>query len=248
MMQRRTLLGLAGVAALEACVPRPRSAPRGVQAVAFDMLALFDPTTVDRRVATVLADRPDFATAWKTRLFEDSWLRAAAGRYVAFDRLVGDALASTARRARIDLSDSDRAHLAAVFTELDTWPDTHATLQELRARGLRLATLANFSPRMTDALLARSSLTELFDARISTDEARTYKPDPRAYALGENRLALPRAEIAFAAFGGWDAAGARWFGFPTFQVDRLGTGEVVADVASGPDLHALAGWLARGAP
>ena len=28
--------------------------------------------------------------------------------------------------------------------------------------------------------------------------------------------------IAFAAFGGWDAAGAKAFGYPTFWVNRLG--------------------------
>ena len=32
---------------------------------------------------------------------------------------------------------------------------------------------------------------------------------------------LPREEILFAAFAGWDAAGAKWFGYPTFWVNRL---------------------------
>jgi 2-haloacid dehalogenase len=27
---------------------------------------------------------------------------------------------------------------------------------------------------------------------------------------------LKREEILFAAFAGWDAAGAKWFGYPTF--------------------------------
>jgi len=29
--------------------------------------------------------------------------------------------------------------------------------------------------------------------------------------------------ITFAAFGGWDAAGAKWFGYPTVWVNRLET-------------------------
>ena len=32
---------------------------------------------------------------------------------------------------------------------------------------------------------------------------------------------LKREEILFAAFAGWDAAGAKWFGFPTVWVNRL---------------------------
>ena len=47
------------------------------------------------------------------------------------------------------------------------------------------------------------------EALVSTDTNRTYKPDPRAYRLGMERLHLGRHEILFAAFAGWDAAGAK---------------------------------------
>jgi 2-haloacid dehalogenase len=58
---------------------------------------------------------------------------------------------------------------------------------------------------------------------------------------------LPREQIAFSAFGGWDAAGAKWFGFRSFWVNRLGvTGEaLVAPDASGPDFAALSSFLAE---
>jgi 2-haloacid dehalogenase len=46
----------------------------------------------------------------------------------------------------------------------------------------------------------------------STDMVRAYKPDPRAYRMAIDGLKLQREEIAFAAFGGWDAAGAKVFG------------------------------------
>lgn len=35
-------------------------------------------------------------------------------------------------------------------------------------------------------------------------------------------LQLPKEAIGFAAFGGWDAAGATWFGYRTGWVNRLG--------------------------
>ena len=34
-------------------------------------------------------------------------------------------------------------------------------------------------------------------------------------------FSLPREEIAFAAFGGWDAAGAKAFGYRTYWTNRL---------------------------
>lgn len=244
-VKRRILLQGLGCAAIAACAPRWPARPHEVRAVAFDLFTLFDPRTVERRTATVIAEDPAaFAAAWKVRLFEHCWLRATAGSYVAFDRLVADTLATTARARKVQLGDAARDHLASVFTELDPWPDTREALLALRGRGLRLAPLANFSPSMIRALLASSKLDALFDLQISTDEARTYKPDPRAYALAEHRFGLPRTSIAFAAFGGWDAWGASTFGLRTFWVDRLDGVDVLdASVASGPDLTHLLGWL-----
>jgi 2-haloacid dehalogenase len=147
----------------------------------------------------------------------------------------------------LELSTAQRARLEASFTELTAWPDSAAVLEQLRARGLKLAPLANFSPRMIARLLERSGLAPHFDARISTDRARTYKPDARAYALAEATFSLPRGQIAFSAFGGWDAAGARWFGFPTFWVNRLAQPleELAAPDGVGADLTALVRWLER---
>ena len=97
--------------------------------------------------------------------------------------------------------------LVGSYERLAPWPDAREALQSMRRAGLRLATLANFTPAMIENLLANAGLRPLFDALISSDRARTFKPDPRAYALGPSVLGLHKEEIAFAAFGGWDAAG-----------------------------------------
>lgn len=257
MSRRQALQWLGSSALLSACGSAPRvsslaQAPphnteaAGIAAVAFDLFTLFDPRGIDARVAEVVGANAAFAATWKTRLFEYCWLRAAAENYADFEALIHAALTYAARAHAVTLTDSSRAQLASVFSQLEPWPDTRGTLGELKARGLKLAPLANFTPRMIDALLAQAGLRQSFDFSISTDEARSYKPDPRAYALGERRFGLSRQHIAFAAFGGWDAAGARWFGFPTFWVNRLGVApdELVAADATGPDLTALAAWLA----
>jgi 2-haloacid dehalogenase len=103
---------------------------------------------------------------------------------------------------------------------------------------------------MIQALVNHGGIGDQFDDLISTDRARTYKPDPRAYALGETALGLPRQQIAFAAFGSWDAAGARWFGFPTFWVNRFSqpNEELVAPNEQGPDLERFEQWIAERAP
>jgi 2-haloacid dehalogenase len=39
--------------------------------------------------------------------------------------------------------------------------------------------------------------------------------------MGIEAFRLEKEEIAFAAFAGWDVMGAKWFGYPTFWVNRV---------------------------
>ncbi len=60
--------------------------------------------------------------------------------------------------------------------------------------------------------------------------------------MAADALKLKREDILFAAFAGWDVAGAKWFGYPTFWVNRLDSPmEELGAIpdASGPDMSAL---------
>jgi 2-haloacid dehalogenase len=107
------------------------------------------------------------------------------------------------------------------YLELKTWPDVMPALTfTLRNSGFRLAFLSNFTSRMLEANIKSAGLAGLFERVLSTDQAKTYKPDPRAYRLGTETLKVERREILFVAFAGRDAAGAKLFGYPTFWVNR----------------------------
>jgi 2-haloacid dehalogenase len=227
--------------------PAPGSRPK-IRAICFDLFTLFDPRSVVT-VARGLVGEPATALceAWRSRQFEYAFLRVAAGQYEDFRAVTAQALDYALQAQRLSLTPEQRETLVEAYSQLEPWPDTRERLLAFRQAGLRLAPLANYSPRMLSGLLAHARLEELFDAQISTHAAGSFKPDPRAYALGMSTLKLEREEIAFAAFGGWDAAGARWFGYPTFWVNRLGvSAEALAPGpdASGPTLAELAQFVA----
>jgi HAD superfamily hydrolase (TIGR01493 family) len=111
--------------------------------------------------------------------------------------------------------------LMGAYLALRPWPDAPAALRALRESGVRLGVLSNFTPAMLDAGIRGSGLEGVFEHVLSTDRARAFKPDPRAYRLGLDAFGLPREQVAFAAFAGWDAAGAKRFGYPTYWVNRL---------------------------
>jgi 2-haloacid dehalogenase len=193
-----------------------------IEAVLFDAFPIFDPRPVAALAETEFPGRGgELMSTWRTRQFEYQWLRAISNDYADFWQCTEDALRFAAASLRVELTPARRARLMQSFLELRPWPDVAASLRALQNAGVRLGMLSNFTPAMLDAALRRSDLEKTFEHVLSTDRARTYKPDPRAYQLGVDAFRLPRDRIAFAAFAGWDAAGAKHYGYPTFWVNRL---------------------------
>jgi 2-haloacid dehalogenase len=235
--------GCAPPATLTTTPPRFDAPRRKIRAICFDLFTLFDPRSVVQVASSVVGDRAAaLCEAWRVRQFEYSWLRVAAKRYADFQTVTEEALLFAAKANGLVIPEAARRSLVGAYSRLTPWPDAKASLAAWKQAGIRLAPLANYSPSMLQSLIANAGFTELFAAQISTDPAKTFKPDPVAYALGESRLGLAREEIAFAAFGGWDAAGAKWFGFPTFWVNRLGVTQeqLIAPDGTGPTLTELA--------
>jgi 2-haloacid dehalogenase len=220
-MNRRQLLAL-GAAAVASRRVSFASAPHGrFRAVAFDGFTVFDPRSVAARAAELFPGKSaDLVAAWRTRQFEYTWLRTLSGRYENFWTVTEEALVFAARASKVELTASSREALMRSFLELKAYPDAAAGLRALKDAGLKLAFLANLTPAMLEQSTKSAGLEGLFDLALSTDRARAFKPDPRAYRIGVDALHLPSSEIAFAAFGGWDAAGAKSFGYPTYWMNR----------------------------
>lgn len=200
-----------------------RSAVRSdIKAIAFDAFPIFDPRPISKQ-SEIASPRhgADLVRIWRERQFEYSWLRALSGRYVDFWAVTEDALDFADRSLALKLSEAARAELMAAYLKLEAWPDVSDALAKLRNSGFKLALLSNFSPKMLKSNLSHAKLTESFDHALSTDVVKTYKPDPRAYQIGVDALGVSREEILLVPFTGWDAAGAKAFGYPTFWINRL---------------------------
>jgi 2-haloacid dehalogenase len=226
-LTRRDLLATtAATAAVNAARGQSASAEAAggeIKAVGFDVFTIFDP----RSVAVVVEENfpgrgAELSAAWRTRQFEYCWLRTLNRNYADFWRVTEDALAFACKAAKLDLKPDARARLMDAFLQLKPWPDSIAALKTMRAAKIRLAYVSNMTPTMLRAITENAGAADLFEHQLSTDAVKAFKPDPRAYRMAETAFGLPRENIAFSAFGGWDAAGARSFGFNTFWVNRLG--------------------------
>jgi 2-haloacid dehalogenase len=221
---RRTFLSqaIAGTAVALRTAPASALVGERITAVAFDGFAIFDP----RPVAILAEDLfpghgQQLYEIWRTRQFEYTWLRTVQARYVDFLQVTHDALEFSVDSLNLKLTHAVRRRLLQIYLELPPWPDVLPSLQGLKASGIRMTLLSNLTAEMLHTLVFRSALGDFFEEPLSTDRVHAYKPDARAYRLAPSHFALPPSQVAFVAFGGWDAAGAKAFGFPTYWVNRL---------------------------
>ncbi len=222
-MKRRTFLSAAVASAAASALPA-WAATRNIKAVAFDGLALFDPRPIFALMEQFFPGKgASIVATWRGRQFDYTWLRTLTGTYADFLQVTDDALMFAAEAEKITLTTGQRQQLLAGFVNMKAWPDVVPVLKTLKQRGLGLAPLTDFTVPMLEAAIANSDLTGVFDHLLSTDLVKAYKPDPRSYQMGVDAFGLPRENIAFVAFGGWDAAGAKTFGYPTIWMNRLGT-------------------------
>ena len=252
-MNRRNFLAVAALGATVApAVAGERGKPHRIEAVAFDGFAVFDPRPIGAMAEAAFPGKgASLMSLWRTRQFEYCWLRTLTASYTDFWQVTQDALVFACAALKLELTPAIRDRLMQAHLQLKPWPDVTAALRQLQSAGIRMALLTNFSAAMLDANVEGAGLGGFFEARLSTDAARAYKPDPRSYQLAVDHFQVPRPAIAFAAFGGWDAAGARRFGFPVYWCNRLAQPPEELGVAAdrmAPGLDALPAFIIPPAP
>lgn len=139
------------------------------------------------------------------------WTRVDAIYRDGLDRLLGeDGLASR-------FTGDERDAINAVWTQLDPWADTRDGLTRL-ARRYTLATLSNAGMAAVIAVVKRAALP--FDAVLTAEIARAYKPAAAVYRLAVYYLDLPPEAMMMVACHKYDLHAAKAFGMKTAFVAR----------------------------
>jgi 2-haloacid dehalogenase len=221
LINRREWLTAAAALALssaDTAHARTRSPPK---AICFDGFPIIDARPVAARTETFFPGRGEsLLAAWRTRQFEYTWLRTLGGRYVDFWHTTEDALVAAVRSLGLTMSPDARDTLMHTYLELKAWPDVLPALRKFHDAGIRTVFLSNFTAQMLSAAVENSGLREFFEDHLSTDRVHAYKPDPRAYAMALEAFQAKPSDIVFCAAAPWDVAGAKWYGYRTFWMNR----------------------------
>jgi len=150
------------------------------------------------------------------------------GPYRPYKEILAESLRAwtTERGYPWDAADGDA--LVRAMRSWQPFPDTRPALTQARAAGLRLVIISN-----TDNDIIAHSLRHLeipFDAVITAEDCRAYKPSPANFERALVRIGEPSDRILHIAFGfKYDIAPAQRLGFRTAWVNRH------AEPAPGPD-------------
>jgi 2-haloacid dehalogenase len=192
-----------------------------VSAYAFDAYGtLFDVhAAIARHRAAAGIDADRFSEIWRTKQLEYTWTLTLAGHYTDFWTLTERALDfAFARVPSVDRS--LRSKLLDAYLTLDAFPDARMALAALKTQGLRLAILSNGTPRMLAAAAEAAGIADYFDAVLSVDTVRRYKPLPEVYVLATDAFGMRRSDVGFVSSNRWDVMGASSFGFQAYWVNR----------------------------
>ena len=193
-----------------------------ISALVFDAYGtLYDVQSVLAKAEQLCPGRGELITQiWRLKQLEYTWLRSLMQQYEDFWAVTRAALDFSLLAAGIEPSEAVSAPLMENYLHLDPYPEVQEALPALGGR--RLAILSNGSPSMLEALVRNSRLDKWVETAISVDRVRTYKPHPACYALVEETLGIPSQQVLFVSSNGFDAAGAKAFGFKVAWIRRGG--------------------------
>ena len=186
------------------------------EALVFDAYGtLYDVHSVAARCETCWPGKgAELSRLWRAKQLEYTWQRSLMQRYAPFSTVTREALAYACEALGLELGVAQMEGLMSEYLRLASYPDVAV----LRKINLKKAILSNGSPDMLLPLVEHSGLR--FDAVISVDEVRVFKPSPLVYELAVERLRT--RNIGFVSSNCWDALGAKSFGFEVYWINRAG--------------------------
>ena len=190
-----------------------------LQALVFDAYGtLYDVHAVVRRCDEFWPGKGSaLSQLWRQKQLEYTWQRSLMRRYVPFSQITREALAYACESLKLALDAAKADSLMQEYLRLSPYPDVPEALTKLKGKK---AILTNGSPDMIEPLVQHSGLQ--FDAVLSVDAVKQFKPVPEVYELAVARLGVAKDAIGFVSSNCWDALGAKSFGFRVYWINRTG--------------------------
>ena len=196
---------------------------------------LLDIEPLHRAVADVLLD-DDAAKLWFTTMLQYSLVMTVSDQYASFGDIGAAVLQMLARNRDVVLKAEDAKQVLSVIRTLPPHPDVRPALDQLKTRGIRLATLTNSSQEVAEAQMRHAGLDGFFERMLSVEQPRQFKPHRAVYHWAAGEMGVAPGECMLVAAHGWDVAGAKWAGLRAAFIAR--EGQQMFPLAATPEVDA----------
>lgn len=178
--------------------------------IGFDVYGtLIDTAGVTKTLGQFAGERAvQFSNLWREKQLEYSFRRALMQNYVHFGFCTRYALDYTCTALAIEISDQDKEELLAGYKVLPPFGDAFEALPELKQAGFRLFAFSNGKPEDVASLLENSGISSYFEDVVSTDEIKSFKPNPAVYAHFLRRTGATGKEAWLISGNPFDVIGA----------------------------------------
>jgi 2-haloacid dehalogenase len=174
---------------------------------------------------------------WFGQLVMYSMAAAMSENYVDFFSLGRGVLLMLADVHHVPVTDEDTLRLKNAMLAMPAHPDAAEGLQRLRDDGFRLISLTNSPPEPgARSPLESAGLAGYFEAQLSVDSCRTFKPAPAVYRHVCDVLGVDPVDCMMVAAHVWDLLGASNAGFGTALIARPGNPPLPVAALPQPDI------------
>jgi 2-haloacid dehalogenase len=194
------------------------------ETLAFDVYGTLVESTPDSKKLErfVPGQASRLAEVWRQKQLELTFRLTAMERYEDFDQVTSKALDFALASVGHSLDVDQRDMLVDEYNHLEPFTDTRPGLERLAAMGYAMVIFSNATPRMLERLVRATELDPFFQAIISVDEVRSYKPSPQVYRHVADRLRRPASEVRLVSSNPFDVIGAQATGMKAAWVNRSG--------------------------
>lgn len=159
---------------------------------------------------------------WFSQLLNLAMTASLAGTYDDFSALARAALTIVAAKHHVVLRDEQVADILDQINRLSAHADARPALERLQAAGFRLAALTNSTSAVVERQLHHTGLAKFFEAILSVEGTRRFKPAPEPYRFAATHLRVATSNLRMVAVHGWDITGAMAAGCKGAFVARHG--------------------------
>ena len=190
--------------------------------LAFDVYGtLIDTRGVVSQLQEMIGPQAEtFSRCWRDKQLEYSFRRGLMQDYQPFSDCTRDALQYTDSLLKTGLSQAQQTQLMQAYTRLPAFADAVPALTALQAAGHHLYAFSNGQAEAVTALLQQAGIHSYFEAVISVDAVRSFKPSPDVYQHFLHSAHSHRQHTWLISGNPFDITGARHAGWHAAWIQR----------------------------